>query len=175
MRLHNQTKLIRKSLFFTLFPGSVNHAQQHRRHANLQLCFVRWESTDVGPIHWTEHSKWIRLSVFECDLVFIVSHAQNGIHESNLHVFLAPSAGHVDRLIVHVRGPATAFAQSLQENSQILKCYFLLLHKWMGKWTERSVQSAECSTNWWLKFHIFRPRNLDVYEYECATIMEENR
>lgn len=135
------TIVIRKTLFFSPLPlplsltfGSVNHhTQQYRRHANLQLCFVRWESIDMGPIHWTEHSKWFRLSIFECDLVFIVSHTQNGIHESHLYVFLAPAAGHVDRLIVHVRGPTATFAQSLQENPQILKCYFFLLHKWMGK------------------------------------------
>lgn len=173
--LHNQT------LFFLFHFVSIarfsippkQNAQQYRRHANLQLRFVRWESIDLGPIHWAEHSKWFRLSIFECDLVFIVSHAQNGIHESNLHVLLAPSAGHVNRLIVNVRGPATTFAQSLQENPQILKRYFLLLHKRMGKLKcIRYIRNADS----FLYCFSSSPRTgVDVYEYKRATIMEENR
>lgn len=128
-------------------------SQHHRRHSDLQLCVVRWKSTDMGPIHRSKYSKWLWLSVFGSHLVYFVSHAQDGIHESNLHDIFTLVTRPIDGFCSNLCRPTTPSTQIVSENSQIFQRNFIFLHQRMGKcWSECTLKKRNSiSTLNWMK------------------------
>lgn len=66
-------------------------------------------------------------------MVFVISHAQNGYDEPDLYDFLTHYTRHADWRSGHVCGTEATAVENLQENPQVLECYIVFLHKWMGK------------------------------------------